>query len=111
MNGDLAMEHGQLQEVGGVDEVVQRFRQILRTNKNEWFLNPEEGLDYSVLWQKLPNEEEIRFALEDAAGQVEEIDRLEDLRIDFDERERTLTVSFVAVLTTGEEVELEEVFE
>lgn len=109
-DGDLLMEHGQLQEVGGVDEIVQRFRQILRTNKNEWFLNPEEGLDYSVLWQKLHNEEEIRLALEDAAGQVGEIDKLEDLRIDFDHRERELTVSFIAVLTSGEEVEMTEVF-
>lgn len=109
-DGDLLMEHGQLQEVDGVDEVVQRFRQIVRTNKGEWFLNPDEGIDYRVFWQKLPDDEEIRLALEDAASQVPEIDRLENIKIDFDRRNRVLTISFVAVLTTGEEVELEEVF-
>lgn len=109
-NGDLFMEQGKLQEVSGVEEIRQRFRQLLRTNKGEWFLNPEEGLDYSTFWTKTPDEEAIRMTIDEVAEQVEEIERLEDVRIDFDERERTLTVSFVAILTTGEEVELEEVF-
>lgn len=109
-DGDLLMEHGQLQEVEGTDEIIQRFRQILRTNKGEWFLNPDEGVDYMVFWQKQPNDEEIRLALEDVANQVPEIDRLENIQIDFDRQRRVLTVSFMVVLTTGEEVELEEVF-
>ena len=109
-DGDLVIERGDFVEIEGVDEIVQRFRFILRTNKGEWFLNPDEGIDFKVFWQKLPDEEEIRLALEDAASQVPEIDRIENIRIDFDRRNRVLTVSFVAVLTTGEEVELEEVF-
>ena len=109
-DGDLIIERGDFVEVEGVDEIVQRFRFILRTNKGEWFLNPDEGIDFKVFWQKLPDEEEIRLALEDAVSQVPEIDRIENIRIDFDRRNRVLTVSFVAVLTTGEEVELEEVF-
>lgn len=109
-DGDLVIERGDLAEVEGVDEIVQRFRFILRTNKGEWFLNPNEGIDYRAFWQKLPDDEEIRLALEDAASQVPEIDRLENIKIDFDRRNRVLTVSFVSVLTTGEEVELEEVF-
>ena len=109
-DGDLVIQRGDLVEVEGIDEIAQRFRFILRTNKGEWFLNPDEGIDFRVFWQKLPDEEEIRLALEDAASQVPEIDRIENIRIDFDHRNRVLTVSFVAVLTTGEEVELEEVF-
>ena len=109
-DGDLVIKRGDLVEIEGVDEIVQRFRFVLRTNKGEWFLNPDEGIDFQVFWQKLPDEEEIRLALEDAASQVPEIDRIENIRIDFDRRNRILTVSFVAVLTTGEEVELEEVF-
>ena len=109
-NGDLFMDQGQLQEVSGVEEIRQRFRQLLRTNKGEWFLNPEEGLDYLAFWTKTPDEEAIRMTIEEVAAQVEEIERLEGVRIDFDERERTLTISFVAILTTGEEFELEEMF-
>ena len=107
--GDLVMERGQLQEIEGLDELVQRFRQLFRTNKGEWFLSPEEGLDRSVLFQKIPDEEEIRLALEDVAEQIEEIERIQDIEIDFERSRRELTVFFVAVLETGEEIEMEEV--
>lgn len=109
-DGDLMMERGQLQEVEGTDEVIQRFRQLLRTNTGEWFLNPAEGLNHSVFWTKTPDEETVRMALDEAAAQVSEIERLDDVRFDFDGRTRTLTVSLVAVLVSGEQVELEEVF-
>ncbi|SDI16265.1 hypothetical protein SAMN05192534_12377 [Alteribacillus persepolensis] len=107
--GDIVMQNGQLQEVRGIDEIQQRFRQLLRTNKDEWFLDPEEGFDYSVIQGKNVNENDVQAALDDVADQMDEIESIENVNLDFDRSARKLTVFFVAVLADGDTFEIQEV--
>lgn len=108
--GDLVLENGELQVVGEKDELIQTFKILLQTNKNEWFLNPTMGFDYSVvLGAKEVNEEEIMVALHDVVDQMDEIDRFEELDIYFDRGKRKLTMEFKIITVDGEELEMKEV--
>lgn len=110
-DGDLVMENNDLQIVKDKDELVQTFRTVLRTNKNEWFLNPELGFDYAViLGVKEIEEEALRLALQDAAEQMDEIYNIDEIEINFDRRNRKVIISFIVTTVDGERLELEEVF-
>lgn len=107
--GDLVMENNELVFINGVDEIKQCLRQILRTNTNEWFLDPTLGFDrYTVLGQKTFNEEDVREALVNAIEQEPRIETVENIEINFDDRKRELHIRFVAI-ADGEEIEFEEV--
>lgn len=107
--GDLVMENNELVFINGVDEIKQCLRQILRTNINEWFLDPTLGFDrYTVLGQKTFNEEDVREALVNAIEQEPRIETVENIEINFDDRKRELHIRFVAI-ADGEEIEFEDV--
>ena len=108
--GDIEFDaRGELKLIGGKDELVQSVRQIIKTNVNEWFLNPSLGFDYSTVFVKKPNEEEITNALIEALTQDERIERVEDIKIEFDRKERNLTVFFTAISNLGQISEVVEV--
>ncbi|NGP45960.1 hypothetical protein G4V62_13760 [Bacillaceae bacterium SIJ1] len=108
--GDLVLVDNQLTEVAEKEEIRQRFRDTLKTNKNEWFLDPLEGLDYSVVQGKDVDTEYVQDALDDVAEQVEEVDRIKNLTLESDRSKRTLSIFFIVVLTNGDELEMREVF-
>ena len=93
-DGDLQLD-GQhsLRMVGGVDEKAQSVRILLGTNLDEWFLNKAHGLDYSIIQVKNPNMEDIRAALQEALQQEPRLEEIENIELDFDERERKLKVN------------------
>lgn len=106
---DITLENGDIKLVSGIDELIQEVKTVIKTNVHEWFLDPTHGFDYTTVWRKKPTDEEITQALFNAIEQIERIDRIENIRIDFDRRERTLSVFFVAVAINGERVEGSEV--
>lgn len=109
--GDLVMGDGDIQLVDKTDELIQTFKTLLQTNKNEWFLNPEMGFDYSVInGVKVIDEEELTFALQDVADQMDEIDRIEDVQIEHDRSTRQALIKCKAYTVDNEELEIEEVF-
>lgn len=109
--GDIVMKDGELQLVNKIDELIQTFKTLLRTNKNEWFLNPEMGFDYSVInGVKVIDEEELTFALQDVADQMDEIDRIEDVQIEHNRQTRKALIKCKAYTVDNVELEIEEVF-
>lgn len=110
-SGDLVMINGELQFVRGIDEVVQVFRTLMKTNLNEWFLNPLQGFDYAVInGVKTIEYESLDLALQNAANQIDEIDRVEDIEIVTNREERSAIIKGVAYLVNGESFPFEEVF-
>lgn len=93
--------------IDGSEEIVQAVRIVLGTNLDEWFLDPDAGTDYDALLEKKPNEDLIRDAVSAALDQVEQINSIEELDIQFDRISRHLTVRFVAIGLNGERVESE----
>lgn len=104
IDGDITFR-----EVSGTDEVVQRIREIFGTSIGEWFLDLGEGFDYSTIQGKNINEEEVRASVQETANQIEEVENIEDIRLDFDRPNRRLEVFFIVNLANGEQVEVREV--
>lgn len=45
-SGDVEMKHKQIQMIEGDEVVRQRIWSVLSTNKGEWVLNPDEGINF-----------------------------------------------------------------
>ena len=51
-NGDLVIEHGEIQMAYGAELTAQTLKSVLGTQKGEWFLNWEEGIDLNAILGK-----------------------------------------------------------
>lgn len=105
--GDISFVNSQLQMVNDTEEIVQAIRTVLRSNKKEWAINPNFGIDYLVLWQKHPNEDDIREQVFQAIWQVNRVDQATNLDIGFDKTKRELSISFEAKAKDGTELKVE----
>lgn len=93
-DNDLAIENGNLAMVDGKDEIIQSTERILTTNKNEFFLNIDLGLDYNQIQGKGKDKESIRFAILEALNQDDRVLEVEFVNIDIDRKVRELQVNF-----------------
>lgn len=50
----------------------QKVQRVLGTNKGEWSYDTEEGIDFSVVLRKNPDEDEIRATIEEALVRIDE---------------------------------------
>lgn len=103
--GDLVFTGDDLQMVDGGEELAQLARIYLRSNKNEWFIDPDLGMDHQPFREKKVNEEAIRAAIADALNQTGEFRSLDEVIIDFDRTLRTLRVFFRATANDGQIVQ------
>lgn len=103
-DGDISFEM-----IGGAEELAQCCRIGLGTNKGEWFLNPDLGMDYSLFIGKEINETQLHDELTLGLLQEERIRSVEDVSFYIDTKQRTLSVSFSATGVDGNTVSLEEV--
>lgn len=105
--GDLTDD---LSTVEGVDEFIQAVRQLMRTNLNEWFLDPRIGFRNNVvLGKKRLNEEEVTEALIEASLNEPRISELKDFAYSFNNSGRKLTISFTVVSELYGEIAMQEV--
>ena len=51
-NGDVVIENGEIQMTSGADLTRQTVETVLNTNKGEWWLNPDEGINFSNILGK-----------------------------------------------------------
>lgn len=105
---DLVFGNGVFQWVMDEEELLQEIRSVLKTNVMEWFLDPTHGTNHSVMRGKTVSEDEVIQAVNDALEQVDRITSVDEINVEFDRRERKLTVSFRA---TAGEFEISEVIE
>lgn len=94
LNGDLVIEQGQLPLISGTDELLQKIRQVLGTNQGEWLLNPQEGIDFSVLLSRKPNSDLVRDTIKNALLQVDPELELLQFNSSYDTHARRLAVAF-----------------
>lgn len=102
-DGDVVMTDGKLMMADGDELLRQTVQQVLGTNKREWFLNTEEGIDFSVMLRKRVNHDEIRAELQAGLRQVDE-----DLILDeyaFSMKERKMNIAFKAKNSDGDTLE------
>ncbi|WP_088005597.1 DUF2634 domain-containing protein [Indiicoccus explosivorum] len=102
--GDLALDKADLVFVDEVEEVRQSLYLAMATNKREWFLHPDFGLDFKAIIGK-PTDSQIRAAIIATISQEERVELIEDLQIKQDRQARKLSVFFRVRIRGGETIE------
>lgn len=98
-NNDLVFDgQNNLAMVEETDEKAQSIERILTTNRNEWFLNTEHGLEYSEIRGKGKSAEGIKLTIVEAISQDERVEDIEFVNVNIDRQKRTLTVDFRAIV-------------
>ena len=93
------------ERVEGYQETSQYIRSHLRVAVGEWFLDPTLGFDYfGVAFKKQWDEDEIRGAIYEALEDIDEIDEIEGIDLNFDNANRKMTINLKIVLTNGEQL-------
>lgn len=104
-NGDLLIENNQIQMINGNELVRQTVERVLQTNKNEWFLNTDEGITFSNILGKKKSDDIIRNEIEQGLSQVDGSFFIDSFSCDYDTNKRKLTVNFVAKNDNGDTIE------
>jgi hypothetical protein len=102
VDGDLVFEHGELALVEGEADQTQCVSITLATNKGEWFLDLEKGIDFNVFLGKNLSEEEMVEELREGIHQNDFIASVENISITQDRSSRKQLITFVATTTAGE---------
>ena len=53
--GDVILDKNDIQMVQGTDLIMQKIRQVLRTNRGEWVFDEKEGIPVQKILKKNPN--------------------------------------------------------
>lgn len=102
--GDIVISKNDIAFVSGKELTAQKVRLILSTNKNEWFLNPNEGINFGVILTKSPNRDEIIDTVRDGLRQIDST--FEITEYTFEIIKRHLILTFKAKNDSGEEINL-----
>lgn len=101
-HGDIKKVNGDFQFITGKDEVVQQLKQILKTNKKEWFFNPDYGISYENLQHKKINEDLIKSVIKEGFDQCSEDITIESIEIGFKKSLRLLYIEVKSYFSDGE---------
>lgn len=88
--GDVIIKKSDIQLTCDMDLLIQKIRQVLRTNRGEWWLDPKEGIPVQKVLRKNPNTAMIRDYVRIAIAQVDK--SLEMPRCDITTEGRTLKI-------------------
>lgn len=100
--GDIKKVSGDFPFITGKDEVVQQLKQILKTNKGEWFRNEAYGITYENLQHKKINEDLVKDCIRDGISQCSDDITIESIEIGYKKEYRLLYVEFKAFFSDGE---------
>lgn len=103
-HGDLVIAKNDLQFVQNKDLTAQKCRLVLSTNKGEWLLNRDEGINFNAILVKNPNRDEIIDTVRDGLRQID--DTFEITEYTFEVIKRHLILTFKAKNDSGEEINL-----
>lgn len=101
-NGDVVV--GKTIELVSDNELLrQKVQRVLGTNLGEWAYDLDEGIDFSVILRKNPDEAEIMATVEAALKRIDESFAITSFSLTM-QNNRKATIEFVAVNGSGEEV-------
>lgn len=93
-DGDIVIKNGDICFSEGMDLIRQTVESVIGTNKGEWFLNADEGINFKNILIKNPDNDIIRNELINGLRQIDESFILIDYKISF--VNRTLYINFEA---------------
>lgn len=103
--GDVVIRNNEIQMVSGDELVRQTLQSVLSTNKGEWFLNEDEGINFRNILVKNPSEDEIKNEIFNGLLQIDDTFLMESFNMSLDTSKRLLTVDFTAVNEDGQTVQ------
>ena len=105
--GDLIIENNEIVMVNGNDLLKQNVKSVLSTNKGEWSLNVDEGIDFTnILGKQSSNSEEIiKDEIQAGLASIDGSMIINEFSCKTDSVTRKLIVSFTASNDSGETVE------
>lgn len=103
-SGDLVIAKNDLQFVRDKEMTAQKCRLVLSTNKGEWLLNRDEGINFGAILVKNPNRDEIIDTVRDGLRQIDST--FEITEYTFEVIKRHLILTFKAKNDSGEEINL-----
>lgn len=103
--GDLVFSAGELALIEDREELAQCCRLGIGTNKNEWFLNPEMGINFNLFLGKVIDEAQMRDELTAGLLQESRIQSVENIEFTINRKSRTMLVTFTATGTDGETIQ------
>lgn len=103
--GDVVFKNGDLVMIEGDEELAQGIRVLLETSLEEWFLDPDFGLDRNSILVKKFNEMEATDAIIEALEAESQIAFLE--KITFAITGRSLTIDLSLLKANGEVLDIE----
>lgn len=102
-NGDLLISNGQIQMVFDENLIRQKVKTVLSTNKNEWFLNVDEGINFrNILGKNVDREELIENEISQGLLQIDESFTITSFKCDIDSVNRRAVITFSATYDNGE---------
>lgn len=97
--GDVVIEKNDMKLAYDTDLLIQKIRQVLSTNRGEWWLDPKEGIPVQKVLKKNPNLALIRDYVRSAIAQVDK--SLEMTRCDVIIEGRNLKITFEITSPSG----------
>lgn len=92
---DLLLENGQIQIVSDGELFAQKLQAAWSTNRGEWSLDKNEGIDFHAILTKNPDENLIRMELETMLSKISDTARIATFEImkDLETRHMVITVT------------------
>lgn len=100
--GDFILQDNDLMIIDNAERVAQQILITLRFWLGEWFLDTTQGVPYlEYILVKNPNINHVRQILTEAILSVEGVQTINDMTLDFDQRNRRLYVDYTATTDYG----------
>ena len=104
--GDVIFEKNDIKIETSTSLLIQKIRQVLSTNRGEWWLNETEGVPVQKILKKNPNTAQIKDYVRSAIAQVDST--LQMTKCDITVEGRRMKITFAVSGAEGEaETELE----
>ncbi len=100
---DIVLENNRIKLIEGEDALRQRILNKVSMFKGEWFLLPDEGIDWlGILGRKFVNDREMQIELESVLSSDAEVNTINYIDIAFDNEAREVIISFSLNTIYGE---------
>lgn len=105
---DLIIKDGDFVLIDNAERIAQQIKISLWEWRGEWFLDSRDGVPYSeYITVKNPNLNHIRKVLTDTILAVDGVNRVDSMMLNYDRKERTLSVEYEANTLYGVVTSLE----
>ena len=100
---DVSIDSGNMRLIDNKERIAQQLRITLWEWLGEWFLDARDGVPHrEYILVKNPNMKHIRQVLSENIMKVDGVNRIDELNLNYDTKNRTLIVTFAVDTDDGQ---------